>query len=99
MEEAKTSYVVADQTGVDQCDDGYLLERLIDSAWLMNDNMQQMIASVWSVLDGSESPMEGAEGAGTRAEGAEPGREESVATRSVTQPLVKTESLAQKWEI
>jgi hypothetical protein len=58
-----------------------------------------MIAAVQTVLDGSESPTEGAEGAGNRAEGADLGREESTATRSTTQPLVTTESLAQKWQI
>jgi hypothetical protein len=94
-EEAKPSDVAADHTDVDPFDDGYLLERLIDSVRLTDDNTQRMIASVRSVLDGSESPMEGAEGAGNCAEGAEgPGREESVATRSATQPLVTTESLA-----
>jgi hypothetical protein len=62
---------------------------LIDSVQLMDDNTQWMIASVRLVLDGSESPMEDAEGAGNRAEGAEePVREESAATRSATQPLV-----------
>jgi hypothetical protein len=91
--------MAADDTDVDQFDDGYLLEWLIDSVWLTDDNTQRMIASVRSVLDGSESPTEGAEGAGTRTEGAKPGREESAATRSATQPLVTTESLAQKWQI
>jgi hypothetical protein len=85
---------------VDPFDDGHLLEQLIDSVRLMDNNMQWMIASVRLVLDGSESPTEGAEGAGNRAEGAEePGWEESAATRSATQPLVSTESLAQKWQI
>jgi hypothetical protein len=86
---------------VDPFDDGYLLEWLIDSAQLVDANPQWMIASVRSVLnDGSESQTEGAEGAGNRAEGAEePGWEESVDTRSATQPLVSTESLAQKWQI
>jgi hypothetical protein len=95
-EEALSSYVVSSQTDLDPFDDGYLLERLIDSVRLTDDNMQQMIASVRLVLNGgSESPTEGAEGVGNRAEGAEePGREESVATRSTTQPLVSTESLA-----
>jgi transposase len=92
--------VAASHTDVDPFDDGYLLERLIDSVRLTDDNTQWMIASVQSVLDGSESLTEGAEGAGNRTEGAEePGREESAATRSATQPLVTTESLAQKWQI
>jgi hypothetical protein len=57
---------------VDPFDDGYLLEWLIESVWLTDDNTQWMIASVQSVLNGrSESPTEGAEGAGNRAEGAE----------------------------
>jgi hypothetical protein len=101
MEEAKPLYMAVDHMDVDPFDDGYLLEWLIDSVRLTDDNMQRMIASVQSVLNGgSESPMEGAEGAGNRAEGAEdPGREEPVATRSVTQPLVSTESLTQKWQI
>jgi hypothetical protein len=95
-----SSNVAASHTDVDPFHDGYLLERLIDSVWLTDDNKQQMIASVRSVLnDGSESPTEGAEGAEDRAEGADPGQEESVATRSATQPLVSTESLAQKWQI
>jgi hypothetical protein len=100
MEEALSSYVVSSHTDLDPFDDGYLLERLIDSVRLTDDNMQRMIASVRLVLNGgSESPTEGAEGAGNRAEGAEePGREESAATRSATQPLVSTESLAQKWQ-
>jgi hypothetical protein len=76
-----------------------LLEWLIDSIWLMDDNMQWMIASVQSVLDGSESPMEGAEGAGTHTEGEESVWEESAATSSASQPLISTESLAQKWQI
>jgi hypothetical protein len=85
---------------VDPFDNGYLLERLIDSVRLTDNNTQQMIAFVRSVLDGSESPTEGAKGAGSHAEGAEePGREESAATKSATQPLVTTESLAQKWQI
>jgi hypothetical protein len=59
-----------------------------------------MIASIHSVLNGgSESPTEGAEGAGGRAEGVDLGREESAATRSATQPLISTESLAKKWQI
>jgi hypothetical protein len=59
-----------------------------------------MIASVQTVLNGGpESPREGAEGAGNRAEGADPSREESAATRSATQPLISTESLAKKWQI
>jgi hypothetical protein len=85
---------------VDPFDDGYLLERLIDSVRLMEDNTQRMIASVRSVLNGeSESPTEGAEGAGGRAEGTDPGREESATTRLATQPLILTESLAKKWQI
>jgi hypothetical protein len=52
------------------------------------------------VLNGeSESPTEGAEGAEDRAESADPEREESAATRSATQPLISTESLAKKWQI
>jgi hypothetical protein len=93
MEEAKSSYVAASHTDVDPFNDGYLLEWLIDSVQLTDDNTQWMIDSVRSVLDRSESPTEGAEGA------EEPGREESAATRSATQPLVTTESLAQKWQI
>jgi hypothetical protein len=46
MEEAKSSYVAAGHTDVDPFDDGYLLERLIDSVRLMDDNTQRMIASV-----------------------------------------------------
>jgi hypothetical protein len=84
---------------VDPFDDGYLLEWLIDSVRLMDDNTQRMISFVRTVLDGSESPMGGAEGAEDRAEGADPGREESAATRSATQPLISTESLAKKWQI
>jgi hypothetical protein len=99
-EEAKSSYVASSHTDVDLFDNGYLLEWLIDSVRLTDDNTRWMIASIRSVLDGLESPTEGAKGAGKRAEGAEePGREESVATRSATQPLVTTESLAQKWQI
>jgi hypothetical protein len=71
-EEALSSYVASSHTDVDSFDDGYLLERLIDSVWLMDDNMQWMIASVRSVLNGGpESPTEGAEGAEEGAEGAE----------------------------
>jgi hypothetical protein len=101
MEEALSSYVASSHTDVDPFDDGYLLEWLIDSVRLTDDITQWMIASVGSVLNsGSESPTEGAKGAGNRAEGVEEtGREESVATRSATQPLVTTESLAQKWHI
>jgi hypothetical protein len=78
---------------VDPFDDGYLLERLIDSVRLTDDGMQRMIASVRSVLNSeSESPTDG-------TEGADPSREESAATRSATQPLVSTESLAKKWQI
>jgi hypothetical protein len=99
MEEAKSSYMASSHMDVDPIDNGYLLERLIDSVQLMDNNTQRMIASVRSVLDGSESPTEGAEGAGTRTGGAEPGREEFAATRSATQPLVTTESLARKWQI
>jgi hypothetical protein len=85
---------------MDPFDDSYLLERFIDSVRLTDDNTQRMIASVQSVLnDGSESPTEGAEGAGNRAEGADLSREESAATRSATQPLISTESLAKKWQI
>jgi hypothetical protein len=85
---------------VDLFNDGYLLEWLIDSVRLTDDNTQRMIASVRSVLNGeSESPTEGAEGAGGRTEGADPGREESAATRSATQPLISTESSAKKWQI
>jgi hypothetical protein len=85
--------VASSHTDVDLFDDGYLLERLIDSVRLKDDNTQLMIASVRSVLNGeSESPTGG-------AEGADPGREESAATRSVTQPLISTESLAKKWQI
>jgi hypothetical protein len=47
------------------------------------------------VLNGGlQSPTESAEGAEDRAE-----REESAATRSATQPLISTESLAKKWQI
>jgi hypothetical protein len=93
-EEAKPSlYVAADHTEVDPFDDGYLLERLINSVRLTDDNTQRMIASVRSVLDGSESA------AKTADDATEPGLEESAATRSATQPLVTTESLAQKWQI
>jgi hypothetical protein len=45
-EEALSSYVAFSQTDVDPFDNGYLLQWLIDSVWLMDDNMQQMIASV-----------------------------------------------------
>jgi hypothetical protein len=69
---------------VDPFDDGYLLD---------DNNTQRMIASVRSVLDGSESA------AKTADDATEPGLEESAATRSATQPLVTTESLAQKWQI
>jgi hypothetical protein len=72
-EEAKSSYVASSHTDVDPFDDGYLLERLVDSVWLTDDNTQRMIASIRSVLNGeSESPTEGAEGAADRAEGADP---------------------------
>jgi hypothetical protein len=91
--------VVASHTDVDPFDDIYLLEWLIDSVQRMDDNTQWMIASVQLVRDGSESPTESAKGAGTHAEGAEPWWEESAATRSATQPLVTTESQAQKWQI
>jgi hypothetical protein len=92
--------VASSHTVVDPFDDSYLLEWLIDSVRLTDDNTQCMIASICSVLDGSESPTEGTEGAGNRADGVEePGQEESAATRSATQPLVSTESLAQKWQI
>jgi hypothetical protein len=77
-----------------------VLEWLIDSVRLTDDNTQRMIASVRTVLNGgSESPTEGAEGVGNRAEGADLSREESAATRSATQPLISTESLAKKWQI
>jgi hypothetical protein len=99
MEEAKPLYVGAEHMDVDPLDDGYLLEQLIDSVRLMDDKMQWMIASVQLGMDGLESPTEGAKGAVIRAGGAEPGREESAATRSATQPLVTTESLAQRWQI
>jgi hypothetical protein len=46
MEEAKPSYVAADLMDVDPFDDGYLLEWLIDSVRLTDDNTQRMIASV-----------------------------------------------------
>jgi hypothetical protein len=99
-EEAKSLYVASSHMDVDLFDDGYLLEWLIDSVRLTDDNTRWMIASVRSVLDGLESPTEGTKGAGNRAEGVEePGREESAATRSATQPLVTTESPAQKWQI
>jgi hypothetical protein len=98
-EEALSSYVASSHTDVDPFDDGYLLEWLIDSVRLTDDNTQRMIKSVRSVLNGeSESTTEGAEGAEDRAEGADP-REESAATRSATQPLISTESLAKKWQI
>jgi hypothetical protein len=89
-EEEQPSYE-AGHMDVDLFDDGYLLERLIGSVRLTDDRTQWMIASVWSVLDGS--------GMGLKSESAvavesEPGREESAATRSATQPLVTTESLA-----
>jgi hypothetical protein len=75
MEEAKSSYVASSHTDVDPFDDGYLLEWLIDSVRLTDDNTQRMIASARLVLNGgSESPMEGAEGAGNRAEGVDPSR-------------------------
>jgi transposase len=91
-EEAQSSYVASSHTDMDPFDDGYLLERLIDSVRLTDSNTQRMIASVRSVLNGeSESPTEGAEGADPR--------EESAATRSATQPLISTESLAKKWQI
>jgi hypothetical protein len=63
--------MVAGHMDVDLFDDGYMTEQLIDSVRLTDDNTQWMIASVWSVLDGSVSPAEGAKGAGARAEGAE----------------------------
>jgi hypothetical protein len=99
-EEAKSSYVASSHMDVDPFDDGYLLEWLIDSIRLMDDNTQRMNASVQLVLNGgSEFPTEGAKGAADRAEGADPAREESAATRSATQPLISTESLAKKWQI
>jgi hypothetical protein len=99
-EEAKPLNVAADLMDVDPFDDGYLLEWLIDSVRLTDDNTQRMIASIRSVLDWLESPTEGAEGAGNHAEGAEePGWEKSAAARLVTQPLVTTESLALKWQL
>jgi hypothetical protein len=55
-----------------------------------------MIASVRSVLDGSGM---GSESESAVAVESELGREESAATRSATQPLVTTESLAWKWHI
>jgi hypothetical protein len=80
MEAALSSYVASSHMDVNPFDDGYLLERLIDSVQLTDDGTQRMIASVRSVLNGgSESPTEGTEGAGGRAEGADPGREESAA--------------------
>jgi hypothetical protein len=92
-EEALSLYVASSHTDVDPFDDGYLLEWLIDSVRLTDDNTQWTIASVRSVLNGgSESPTEG-------TEGADPSREESAATRSATQPLILTESLAKKWQI
>jgi hypothetical protein len=45
-EEAKSSYVASSHMDVDPFDDGYLLERLIDSVRLTDDNTQRMIASV-----------------------------------------------------
>jgi hypothetical protein len=57
--------------------------------------MQQMIGYVQSVLDGSGLELV----AKTANNESEPGQEESAATRSATQPLVTTESLARKWQI
>jgi alkyl sulfatase BDS1-like metallo-beta-lactamase superfamily hydrolase len=55
-EEAQPLYVAADHMDVDPFDDGYLLERLIDSVRLTDNNTQWMIASVRFMLDGWESP-------------------------------------------
>jgi hypothetical protein len=44
--EAQSSYVASSHMDVDLFDDGHLLERLIDSVRLTDDNTQQMIASV-----------------------------------------------------
>jgi hypothetical protein len=65
--------VASSHKDVDPFDNGYLLERLIDSVRLTDDNTQRMIVSVRTVLDGSECPTEGAEGVEDRAEGADPG--------------------------
>jgi hypothetical protein len=86
-------------TDAARCGVGHATIDPTDSVRLADDNVQRMIASIWSVLDGSESPTVGAKGVGARAEGAEPGQEESAATRSVTHPLVTTESPAEKWQI
>jgi hypothetical protein len=43
--EAKSSYVASSHTDVDPFNDSYLLERLIDSVWLTDNNTQRMIAS------------------------------------------------------
>jgi hypothetical protein len=45
-------YVAPSHLDVDPFDDGYLLEWLIDSVRLTDNNTQQMIASIQSVLDG-----------------------------------------------
>jgi hypothetical protein len=45
-EEALSSYVASSHMDVDPFDDGYLLERLIDSVRLTDDNTQRMFASV-----------------------------------------------------
>jgi hypothetical protein len=77
---------------VDPFDDGYLLERLVDSVRLTDANTQLMIDSVRSVLNSeSESPMDGAEGAEDRAEGADPERKESAKRAASAASSAKTE--------
>jgi hypothetical protein len=46
MEESKSLYVASSHMDVDLFDDGYLLEWLIDSVRLMDDNTQRMVASI-----------------------------------------------------
>jgi hypothetical protein len=74
-------------------DDSDFLERLISSVRLMDASSRRLFASVCSTLDGTATP------GGGLLDNEWSDREAAAARRSLTQPVVTMESLAQKWHI